>query len=142
MAAIETAEVLELSNSKLSRAKSSARNLGLAFVTQISIYVKMGDVESLESKIRTCLSELQESQLIPEDKLRKETLYFVTGWLLFAAMKRGQRLTKGSSLEMSLTRLAEDANMSGMAKELAQLPTGKVASVQLFEKRLHLPMVA
>lgn len=43
-------------------------------------------------------------------------------------MKRGQRLTKGSSLEMSLTRLAEDANMSGMAKELAQLPTGKVGS--------------
>ena len=40
---------------------------------------------------------------------------------------------------MSLTRLAEDANVSGVATELATLPTGKLASVQLYEKRLHCP---
>ena len=123
-----------------SRVKSYAYTLAVELIRQIHIHVKVGDEESLDAKVKKILEECSHGEnVIPIGMLHKETLYYIAGWLLFAARKEGQRRADGSCLQQSLSRLADEAHVMGEHTELATLPTAKIERTQLYEERLHCP---
>jgi hypothetical protein len=72
-----------------------------------------------------------EAGIFPEDSLKLQKLYYVSGWLLRAAEMESQRRRKDSTIRNQLTSLVELGEVAN-EDELSDLPYNEVATTDAF----------
>jgi hypothetical protein len=122
-----------------SRVEAYGANVARAVLRFIHQAIMLGKDNSLSAKVtKICAAILDEISLIPDQKHRRETLYYITGWLLRVAEKQAARRKQGSCLQNALTELVKNASATD-ATEISSLPTRKVTEVQIHEAKLKCP---
>ena len=120
------------------RLKAFGANVAREVLVNIHQAIKLGKDHSLSAKLtKICADIRDDTSLIPEAKLHRETLYYITGWLLCAAGKQAARRKQGSFLQITLTQLV--ANASATDHDISSLPTRKVTDDQVREDKLKFP---
>jgi hypothetical protein len=114
-------------------------NVARDVIRKIHQAIMLGKENSLSAKVtKICGIICDDTSLVPEGDHRRETLYYITGWLLCAAEKQAARRKKGSCLQNALTELVTNASATDDA-EISSLPTRKVTDAQLHEAKLKFP---
>jgi hypothetical protein len=114
-------------------------NVARVVVRKIHQAIMLGKENSLSAKVtKICSVICDDTPLVPEANHRRETLYYITGWLLCAAGKQAARRKKGSCLQNTLTELVTNASATDDT-EISSLPTRKVTDAQLHEAKLKFP---